>query len=807
MNAPSTVDLLTLTEPSPPLGGLGYRNATGVTHALWSPHPEVVGERTVHARTVRLAEPTALHRLIVRPGRGYHKCGSEDQWDWVTAFRLRVRGEDGWRTEIEMTELPAPVSAAAEPLSIDLGGVVVDAATIEVLGSGLDGPWTPWNLAEDAFQLFGDAPVEPATAEMRLTEAGIDLTGLPAGVEARLLRGEVRFTAATYEVGFSLGRAAFSYLALDDEGRGRVDRDLLLHRPGVDQSGVMLHPVGHAAVASPARHWRVLGDVRVRGNVVRYDLEMPDAGQRLELQWSMQPDRIVLEAVRTGETDVEAWESAAWQVGFDPSVAAVATLGSLVRRGRTGLLELPVVLHAPGHGALVTSSDTSEVTWRSDADRESGWLLGQMKLGESPTPRGTSLLRAGRFAATVEFAARAVGVEATADAPAEGARALQRVALTGLSYRADTGTFSNNSVSIHCPMSMDTWSALARGCGEVVPGVDTQRMMRDSLERWLDGGPGYASGTMRDGAGLRPAEDEYLISGVGTLLGLAEYLREAGDPEWVRGYAGKIDDKLTALAARDVDDDGLIESPYRRGVSGEYDWSTNWYDVVSFGWKDAYVNAMLFQALTSLEETLPALGAAQLTEGMGEWRRRIAAAFVSTFVNPDTGWVAGWRCAEDRLHDYAFLAVNAIVVNSGVLPRERERPIIEALWREYRDRCAAPARWGLPNNLWPIPDADLTRPMHGYPHGFYLNGALSHSQSRHFVSALYRVGLTDEAESLLRELCASLGDGSAFGGSQTGVDWRQWDGAACGYEGLLTEQFGIMAVAIDRYGAPSGVGA
>ena len=782
---------------------MGFRNTSGVTIATWADGAEdddIVGRRIIHSRTLRLPAATALRTLRVRPGRGYHKCGSEDQWDWVTGFRLRARTDAGWITVLDIDGLPTPATGDAAPLEFDLGGVETAAAVIEVRRSGLDGPWTPWNLADDAFELLGDPPEPPRQGETRLRNAGVDLTGLPSGVTARVDRGEVRFTTAHYAVGFSLGRAGFSFLAVDDEGTGRVERDLLVHRPGVDLQGVMLHPVGGSSLVGPALRCRVDGEVRVQGSRVVYDIAIPDAQQRIRLEWTMSADRLELSAQRHGGAAVEAWESAIWQTAFDPGVAATTTMGTARRAGRTGLLDLPLLLHVPGHGSFHLTADSDHAAWRSDADRGRGWLLGELKLGEQPTDRGTVVLSAGSFGSHLVWRVTDTGVAAHPEAPAQVARAIRRTAITGLSYRADTGTYSNNSVSIHCPMSMDTWSALALRCGEIAAGVDTRTMLRDSLERWLDGGPGYASGTLRDGARLRPAEDEYLVSGVGTLLGLAEYLESEGDPDWVAAYRPRLRTMLDALAARDLDGDGLIESPHRRGVSGEHDWSTNWYDVVSFGWKDAYVNALLFRTLGLLTRSLPRLGAPDLAAGMTEWAARIQRSFLPTFHNPQTGWIAGWRSADGVLHDHAFLAVNAIVVTSGVLPAGLERPVIAALWDEYQ-RCGAPdARWGLPNNLWPIPDDDLTDPMQGYPHGFYLNGALSHSQSRHFVAALFRVGMTAEGDALLDALCATLADGSAFGGSQTGVDWRYWDGAACGYEGQLTEQFGILAVALDRYG-------
>ena len=75
------------------------------------------------------------------------------------------------------------------------------------------------------------------------------------------------------------------------------------------------------------------------------------------------------------------------------------------------------------------------------------------------------------------------------------------------------------------------------------------------------------------------------------------------------------------------------------------------------------------------------------------------------------------------------------------------------------------------------------------------------SQARHFIGALQRVGRADDADRLLRAMLERLADGSAFGGCSTGVDWRMWDGTRCGYEGLLTDQFGVLVPALERWGA------
>ena len=103
-------------------------------------------------------------------------------------------------------------------------------------------------------------------------------------------------------------------------------------------------------------------------------------------------------------------------------------------------------------------------------------------------------------------------------------------------------------------------------------------------------------------------------------------------------------------------------------------------------------------------------------------------------------------------------------------------------------------------NLWNIPDEDRADILQGYPFGYYQNGGRTHSQARHLVMAFYKVGMTTEADALLERLCVGFAEASTFGGNQTGVDWRAWDDSLCGYEGLLTDQFGVLEAILWRWG-------
>jgi hypothetical protein len=309
--------------------------------------------------------------------------------------------------------------------------------------------------------------------------------------------------------------------------------------------------------------------------------------------------------------------------------------------------------------------------------------------------------------------------------------------------------------------------------------------------------------TSTDGT-LHLAEDEYLMTGTAGLLGLSEFLRYTGDGAWLARYRLQIARQISLMRGRDIDGDGLVESKYRLGISGQHQWSTCFYDVISFGWKCAFSNALLYPALMNLSDVLPVLGTGSLANGLADWAQNLRRNYLPTFFNKETGWLAGWRCKEGKLHDYAFISVNGAAVASGLIGPDPARQIMGKLLAECRRVGMPDPGLGLPANLWPIPDEDLAEIQHGFPFGYYANGGLSTAQARHFVNALYHVGMIREGNEILRKICASLGDALVFGGAKSGIDARSWDGWPCGYEGLLTEQFGILSTVLDRYSAPEG---
>lgn len=797
-------DLLTIADYEPPMGDLFTNSRLDAGRAVWSRplrgESDVPKKRILHQRVIRLHGPARLHRLGIRRGSGYHKCGSRQDLDWVTGFRLLGWQAGRWQVICQQENLrPGDPSQVRW---IRLPKVVVSGVIIELRRSGIDGGWTPWNLAMSAFILEGELlePIAPRN-ESLLKESSVDLTGLPKGVTAWQRDGAVGYRTRDFEVGFFLGRPGFSFLGLHIEDRANAGRNVLFTRPPFFHQGPQLHTVGSVPLLAPSVRCDLAGTTEVAGNVVRYDFSA--GGQRYRLKWVVTAEKITLQAERSADRDELAWQSAAWRVGLSNSVAPSHVIGRLTEEGEAGGVVLPALLTLPTFGSWVLESSSPTGWARSDCRRSQNLNLLELKVGEEPTPEGLYRLPAGTHRVTFTLTPKSPGTLLRPDAPAVARRALMRTQWTALTFRADTATLSNNGASIHCPICMDTWAAVTRLQGEVLPGLPAVELLRYSLERWLTGGPGYAAGRLLQDGTSHDADDEYLQTGASALRGLGEYLRHTATRGWYREFKPQILKKLHAARDRDLDGDGLIESLHRTGVSGTRQWSTCWFDVISFGWKDAFANAILYGALLELERGLRRFGERSEAERLSLWACRLRASYRDTFWNEATGWLAGWRCREDKLHDYGFLPVNGAAIAEGLLDRDEGRAVLKRLLAESRKVGLPDPAFGLPGNLWHIPDEDLSDIIQGYPLGYYQNGGRTHSQSRHFVMALYHCGLEREADAMLKRLCIGFADAKVFGGNQSGVDWRYWDDRPCGYEGLLTDQFGILEAIFWRWGAAS----
>jgi hypothetical protein len=787
------------------------------TRALWtSPdghEADAPRRRLIHQRSVFVDHPARLDHLAVVDGSGYHKCASGQERDRPSDVVVYAATTDGWQV-VGRT--------SGEP--VDLRGVRTTAMLAQVRSCTTDRYWPGWNVTNTGLVLAGEAdgPLRVLPATPPGPAPDVDVSGLHDGVEASHRGGEVRYRTPFLEVGFRLASAGLSFLSIDDDGTGRHPRSLLqlprsmdIVRSGVYPSGV--YPVlrdlnaaylaqgvrltGHDGVRSAGflGNDHTLATV-VRGATVRYDLELPAHASTYRLTFHVEPRRLTLEVERTSAAEVRAWESSAWHVALDNRVTPSHLLGRIIRQGEAGLVEAPALWHFPRHGCLRIEAQ-GDVLLRSDSVRPLDTNTFEIKLAEQPTELGDYRLAAGTHRGVVTLTAGAPQLATLrSDTPPMVRRMIERHTVTALSYRPDTATISNNGASMHCTTSLNDVSAIAEQLGVLPGAMHPMELVGDSLERWLHGAPSYGSGRTSHGPHL--LEDEYVHLGADTLLALARYLRWSPDSAFFDANAAAIDGAIEQMLARDVDDDGLVESTIRLGNSGEHQWGTAWCDVLSFGWKDAWANAVLHEAWTVLIDVLPRVGREGLASEISARDRLLVAAYAPTFVDPACGRVAGWRSADGTRHDYVFPLVNGNAVTSGAIGGALARRAMESVWAELAAAGFTDWRLGVPFNVHRVPDDDVAAVVYGLPLGCYLQGAASHHRLRVFVEALDRVGMTAESAAVLDGLATTIADDSSFGGIGTGRDWRMWDGTPSGYEGQLVEGFSVLASGLRRYARP-----
>lgn len=795
------VDLLQLADVAPPMGDLSFNTALSEPRAVWTtPSSHEASEadrRIIHSRVVRLPGQARLNRLGLRSTPGYHNCGSHKNEDWVTSFRLLAHRDGQWHEVCAKRDLPCP--AKGEIAWHEFDPMVTDGVIIELRGCGIDEGWVPWGVAEGACVLDGEllAPLPPAR-ERTLRRTELDIKAQPPGVKAFVVDGSVRFDTAGYSVAFSLSRPGFSHLSLSGEDPVLVSTNTLNAGVGSFRQGPALQVIGQVPAMAGAVRFDVNGTVQVRANKVTYDFTSD--GQHYQLVWTANANGLELQATRESDADAEAWFSSVWTIATRNTVTPAHAIGRITREGEAGIMPLPLAVNLPRFGTLQVASDSPAVTARFDAWRTQDFNTLELKLGERALPNGTYLLAAGRHEARITIRPVAPPVTLRDDAPDVAKRALHRTYFTSLTYRPEMATLSNNGASMPCAISMDTWTAFYFQLGEPLPGFAAHELVRLSLERWLDGGQSYADGRIVENGAIHDAQDEYLMTGAAVLRGLADYLEQAATEEWFQSRLDRIRTRLSAMRARDLDGDGLIESKWRTGVSGTGQWSTCWFDVTSFGWKDAFANAILYPALVKLAGVFARHALNHESSVLAEWAERLKQNYLPAFLNPTTGWLAGWRCQDDKLHDHAFLMVNGCAITAGLVPVDQAKDICARLLAEMQKVAVPSARYGLPANLWCVPDEDLADIMQGFPFGYYQNGGRTTSQARHFVMALYQCGFAAEADRLLLEMCEGFAGALVFGGNKSGVDWRYWDDRPCGYEGLLTDQFGMLEPLLYRYG-------
>jgi hypothetical protein len=734
--------------------------------ALAAPHP--------HWVWVRLARPASIHRVVLWRA----DIGSP------VDFKVQTARAHGTELLTLGTRQGVAFSAAQPSETIDFDPIVTD--NLRLLITKSSNPDFPNYCQASELQVFGQwageavAKAAPPPAN-RLRGELVDGPAVE-GLDVTTAPDTVTYSSAWLRATFRLDRPVLSYLALDATGAGHLARNLLKPPRGGDSAADGWDQQANSAGASFT--------VSRRGNVLRYEgVQLGDL-EALSLTFTVEPKAIRIGLDRAVPATYLSRFSSPLRLLFNAGVTPPSPMGRLAGRGE---LAFPVLLHFPDHGTLLATTGGDAATWRFTARRGEREveldLTGGVRRDEA---NAVSYQQAGLSHTTLDLRLTEVCPDqATVDADPKLA-GVKRGWLNIFAFRPDMGCLSNNTVSDTCQFCFYEYADQAYQTPPLFAGFTALDLVRTTLDSAFDGVKPLYGG---DTAIFVDSDPSMVIAAWDVIDGLR-------DEAWLKRRLGDIEKYGEHILAADQDGDGLAES--RRsgnsgsGGGGAGEWSSNWWDVISFGWKDAYGIALDYRALRCLADLERRAGDGAKAARYTAAADKIKQLYYPTFYDPATGILAGWKSKDGQLHDYWFLWVNGIAISYGLVTPAQGNAIVDKLQAKIKEVGYTSFKLGLPGNLAPVARKDYAGGgVMGQPHKddgsdsfqVYENGAATASFAYHYLQALYSLGRRAEADAIFDAMLEGYRDGVYQNGVGTGVDWRRWDGRPCGYEGLLTDTY------------------
>jgi len=371
---------------------------------------------------------------------------------------------------------------------------------------------------------------------------------------------------------------------------------------------------------------------------------------------------------------------------------------------------------------------------------------------------------------------------------------------------------ANHAASDVVPFTLFDYSAVAARTPPLAPGLTALDLIRATLDRYLAGMKGYGL------VGYIPNDPtipyDYSDTYPSLLMAASDYVRGSRDDRWLKKNYPGIKAWATKLLAMDRSGSGLIEYPVS-GNSGIWDkkfsmHAANWWDDIGFGHFDAYSNALAYKSLLDMAGLARRAGHPDDARLYAARAEKLRSVYYSTFYNPSTGVLAGWKSADGQLHDYYFTFVNSVAITYGLVTRDQANRIMDRLLAKMKEVGYTHFEYGLPGNLIPIRRDDYlearqewgggTKPDGSDGFQIYENGGATACYAYFTLQALYQLGRRKEADAILFPMLKSFEDGGFQGSAANGrsYDWKSWDGKPYGYEGLLVDGYMALLAVLAR---------
>lgn len=489
---------------------------------------------------------------------------------------------------------------------------------------------------------------------------------------------------------------------------------------------------------------------------------------------------------------------------FDKLKNHTTLLGLMADKNKT---KLPAVLHLPDMGTFQLTSDKEGVTVDYDASRNVGENFISVGL-PLPTTQQASV----KYTFTIaSIYPKFPGVEG------EKFAGFRRNWLNLFQINAKLQVLANNSCASPCGFTLFLSSMMALKTPPLVDSLTALGLLRMSIERYLNGMKAYGifgynhnwEGKSKDiGIDVNQSHPyDSLDTWPSLVISACNYIKGANDEKWAELHYPKIKEWMDTQMKRDYNNNGLVEYELS-GNSGSWNGvvrPANWWDTIGFGHEDAFSNALTYDALNQIVKVAQLLGKSEDAEHYRLLAGKLKNAYFTTFYNPKTGVLAGWKSKDGKLHDYYFLMVNSMAVYYNLVPEEKIKDVMTALWNKMQEVGYNDFTLGIPGNLIPVTKEDYTdrNPRYGYcakedgSDAFqrYENGGASINWSYYTLKAFKKAGLDEQFTKIKDGILKGIDEGlfqGYSGDSKMTRDWKSWKGECWGYEGYLCDGYLVL---------------
>lgn len=748
-------------------------------------------------RFFRFNQPALLSAVKIGP-QGIYEATEQIRADHVTIEtyttaepkgRIVFDGPLAWKGSMCRIALPGEIPAQAVSIRCH------KKHPVKGKHFGLHHPaeWTvPFDIFGDT-QWFGrycDMPGYEPPAQPQLRLGNLNPKG-SADMKAWADGMFVHFESAHFKVSFSLQRPRVSHLSWDALGRRSLDQNFLVDYSHYDASGPWTLDLGFA---TPALLWG--GSVDVENNRVIYHGLNCREGLSLDAVFEVHSRGMELHLVQRCCKEHTFLEADSWRFVWDGQrVYSLATLAKPLRGfHRNGRTEPSGGWHCTNRGTLSFAgvSKSSPVGLQTEStgffERK---IFSGFQLGFKLDPYGPVTLLAGQHEATIRM--EVDNVEPVVHSGMVVHEGLRRAWGSVFAFRPEAGGLSNNSFSINCTNCQFMPADLAAYTMSKPPVPDAIELVRYTTELALKGGPQYA------------AQFEQAHDTAPSLVIAAGRVHQARpDSSWLQTIWPYLRRPIEYIL-ENMDEAGMYTCRLRSGNSGKYERSCNAYDTFSFGHHDGYAGALAFRALHNAVALARDAGQAETAERCRREAQRLKEAYVKDLFNADTGWIAGWRSKDGKLHDYGFVFINAMAVCFGMLDDKQAMEILVRLEAKRKEVGHDDFRYGIAMQLLPVPREDMSsepsrndgqffqslRKDGRDTFGVFTNGGLTHCLAYFYLRALSRHGFKETADRICDQMLESFDQG-VFEGCRNGAECFTWDGIRSGYEGTLTHGYHVL---------------